>query len=112
MKIILKCFIQKQLINREMIRYAKYESYSQSNRTIYVCQPAVVLGIPQVALRPQFSDIAPEVLSNDGITAFLLNWQANANRTEQRGNGQSSGRDDFWLSLEPGLHIRAGEFEI
>ncbi len=65
------------------------------------------LGIPQVALRPQFSDIAPEVLWDDGITAFLLNWQANANRTEQRGNGQSSGRDDFWLSLEPGLNIGA-----
>ncbi|MFP1498182.1 fimbria/pilus outer membrane usher protein [Escherichia coli] len=47
------------------------------------------------------------MLWDDGITAFLLNWQANANRTEQRGNGQSSGRDDFWLSLEPGLNIGA-----
>ncbi|EBH4883403.1 pilin outer membrane usher protein SafC, partial [Salmonella enterica] len=64
------------------------------------------LGIPQVALRPQFTGIAPEALWDDGISAFLLNWQANAYRTEYRGDGKSVS-DSFQAMLEPGINVGA-----
>lgn len=64
----------------------------------------LLLGIPQVALRPQFTGIAPEALWDDGIPAFLLNWQANAYRSESRGNGKSVS-DSFQATLEPGINV-------
>ena len=64
----------------------------------------LLLGIPQVALRPQFTGIAPEALWDDGIPAFLLNWQANAYRSEYRGYGKSVS-DSFQAALEPGINV-------
>ena len=64
----------------------------------------LLLGIPQVALRPQFTGIAPEALWDDGISAFLLNWQANAYRSEYRGYGKSVS-DSFQATLEPGINV-------
>lgn len=64
----------------------------------------LLLGIPQVALRPQFTGIAPEALWDDGIPAFLLNWQANAYRSEYRGYGKSVS-DSFQATLEPGINV-------
>ncbi len=62
------------------------------------------LSIPQVALRSTFSGIAPEGLWDDGIPAFLLNWQANADRTEYR-NGGGDVTNSAWVSLAPGMNI-------
>lgn len=64
----------------------------------------LVLVIPQVALRPQLRGIAPEVLWDDGIPAFLLNWQADAGRSEYRGYGRSVS-ENYWVSLQPGINI-------
>ncbi|ENQ1253785.1 fimbria/pilus outer membrane usher protein [Escherichia coli] len=64
----------------------------------------LLLDIPQVALRPQFTGIAPEALWDDGIPAFLLNWQANAYRSEYRGYGKSAS-DSFQVTLEPGINV-------
>ncbi|AUM10819.1 fimbria/pilus outer membrane usher protein [Escherichia coli] len=64
----------------------------------------LLLSIPQVALRPQFSGLVPESLWDDGMPAFLLNWQANASRSEYRGYGDSAS-DSFWASLEPGINV-------
>ena len=67
----------------------------------------LLLDIPQVALRPRFTGIAPEALWDDGISAFLLNWQANAYRSEYRsyGKGVSSVSDSFQTTLEPGINL-------
>ncbi|EEY3971054.1 pilin outer membrane usher protein SafC [Escherichia coli] len=62
------------------------------------------LEIPQVALRPPLRGIAPEALWDDGITAFLMNWQANVSRSEYRKYGHSVS-DNIWLSLEPGFNL-------
>lgn len=64
----------------------------------------LLLGIPQAALRPQFTGIAPEALWDDGIPAFLLNWQANVYRSEYRGYGKSVS-DSFQATLEPGINV-------
>lgn len=64
----------------------------------------LLLGIPQVALCPQFTGIAPEALWDDGIPAFLLNWQANAYRSEYRSYGKSVS-DSFQTTLEPGINV-------
>ncbi|EFB7601821.1 TPA: fimbria/pilus outer membrane usher protein [Escherichia coli] len=64
------------------------------------------LEIPQAALRPPLKGLAPEVLWDDGITAFLMNWQANVSRSEYRKYGRSAS-DNFWLSLEPGFNFGA-----
>ncbi|HBC0970022.1 TPA: fimbria/pilus outer membrane usher protein [Escherichia coli] len=64
----------------------------------------LLLSIPQIALRPHFRGIAPETLWDDGIPAFLLNWQANTSRSEYRGYRKSV-TDNYWVSLEPGINI-------
>ncbi|HAX5125848.1 TPA: fimbria/pilus outer membrane usher protein [Escherichia coli] len=64
----------------------------------------LLLDIPQEALRPQFTGIAPEALWDDGIPAFLLNWQVNAYRSEYRGYGKSVS-DSFQATLEPGINV-------
>lgn len=64
------------------------------------------LEIPQAALRPPLKGLAPEVLWDNGITAFLMNWQANVSRSEYRKYGRSAS-DNFWLSLEPGFNFGA-----
>ncbi|MDW4772654.1 pilin outer membrane usher protein SafC, partial [Escherichia coli] len=50
----------------------------QATESYQFAAQQLVLGIPQVALRPQLRGIAPEAVWDDGIPAFLLNWQANA----------------------------------
>lgn len=62
------------------------------------------LSIPQVALHPPLTGIAPEALWDDGMPAFLLNWQANASRSEYRG-AWGSASDAWWGSLEPGINM-------
>ncbi|GAB1009627.1 fimbria/pilus outer membrane usher protein [Escherichia coli] len=62
------------------------------------------LGIPQAALRPPLRGIAPEALWDDGITAFLMNWQANVSQSEYRKYGHSVS-DNFWASIEPGFNL-------
>ncbi|UMS28672.1 fimbria/pilus outer membrane usher protein [Escherichia coli] len=83
---------------------ADLSAIPQSTETFHFVGQQLLLGIPQVALRPKLTGIAPEALWDDGIPAFLMNWQVNASRTEYRGYGQSE-NSDFWASLEPGLNV-------
>lgn len=75
----------------------KYVFYSQQ----------LLLSIPQIALRPQYTGIAPTSLWNDGITAFLMNYQASTFHSEFRGGGMSSAADSMDVQLEPGLNLGA-----
>ncbi|HBC9793592.1 TPA: fimbria/pilus outer membrane usher protein [Escherichia coli] len=75
-----------------------------ATETYHYSSQQLLLDIPQVALQPKFKGIAPEILWDDGISAFLLNWQLDANHSHFRGYGNSS-IDSFWGSLEPGFNI-------
>lgn len=64
------------------------------------------LDIPQAALQPRYSGLAPEALWDDGITAFLMNYSAGTSRTDGGGVGQSSS----WAQLLPGFN--AGPWRV
>ena len=83
---------------------ADLSAIPQATENYQFAAQQLVLGIPQVALRPLLRGIAPEVLWDDGIPAFLLNWQANAGRSEYRGYIKDV-EDYVWSSLEPGINI-------
>lgn len=78
----------------------------QATETFQFNRQQLLLSIPQVALRPKLRGIAPEALWNDGIPAFLMNYRANANRSEYRGSG-STASDSLYAQLEPGLNFGA-----
>ncbi|MFP1749383.1 fimbria/pilus outer membrane usher protein [Lonsdalea quercina] len=64
----------------------------------------LLLSIPQIALRPELTGIAPQEMWDDGVPAFLMNYQASVNRSENRvgtGNRVESG----YLQLEPGANL-------
>lgn len=55
-----------------------------------------------MAIRPSLTGIAPEVMWDDGIDAFVVNWQAEASRFDYRGYGRNSS-DNFGPVLNRGL---------
>lgn len=62
--------------------------------------------VPQAYIRPQLRGIAPESQWDDGVSALLLNWQANTSRTEIGGAGQTRS-DATWAQLQPGANLGA-----
>lgn len=76
----------------------------QATETYQFASQQLLLNIPQVALRPPVRGIAPEALWDDGLPAFLLNWQTNASRSEYRRYGKSAS-DNIWVSLKPGVNM-------
>lgn len=65
------------------------------------------LGVPQAALRPKLQGIAPQELWNDGIPAFLMNYQVNTNRTENRGSYGGDNQTSSYVQLNPGVNLGA-----
>lgn len=66
----------------------------------------LLLSIPQVSLRPHFTGIASQQLWDDGIPALLLNYSANASRTEYRA-GRGNNTDSRFVQLNPGANLGA-----
>lgn len=62
------------------------------------------LSIPNVAFYPKYRGIAPKSLWDDGINAFVMNYQANAMRNEFR-QQQSKDISSYWARIEPGLNL-------
>ncbi|HFK7188304.1 TPA: fimbria/pilus outer membrane usher protein [Serratia odorifera] len=75
----------------------------QANTEFRFNEQQLLLSIPQVALLPKLSGIAPRILWNDGITAALMNYQLSTNRVEYRGEGN----DAQYAQLQPGLNVGA-----
>lgn len=67
----------------------------------------LLLSIPQVALRPTLSGIAPQALWDDGIPALLMDYSANTSHTESRGDGGRHGNDSSYVQLNPGANLGA-----
>ncbi|EEJ0376240.1 fimbria/pilus outer membrane usher protein [Salmonella enterica subsp. enterica] len=78
----------------------------QATETFQFNSQQLLLGIPQVALLPHYQGIAPQALWDDGIPAFLMNYQANVYRSEYRGS-QNSATNNLNVQLEPGLNLGA-----
>ncbi|HEI8868853.1 TPA: fimbria/pilus outer membrane usher protein [Serratia odorifera] len=75
----------------------------QANTEFRFYEQKLLLSIPQVALLPKLTGIAPRVLWNDGITAALMNYQLSTNRIEYQGKST----DAQYAQLQPGLNVGA-----
>ncbi|HCD8687296.1 TPA: aggregative adherence fimbria 3 usher protein Agg3C [Escherichia coli] len=64
----------------------------------------LVLSIPQVAIRSPLRGVASDLIWEDGISTFLLNWQVEAGHSEFQ-HYEKTTSDNFWVSLEPGINI-------
>lgn len=62
------------------------------------------LSIPNVALYPKYKGIASEELWDNGINAFLMNYQANAQINQYR-NKKNREVSSYWARIEPGMNI-------
>ncbi len=76
----------------------------QAMETFVFNRQQLLLSVPQVALWPKLRGIAPQALWNDGIPALLMNYRANATRSEYRGYGKTV-NDAFYAQLEPGANL-------
>lgn len=66
----------------------------------------LLLSIPQAALRPESTDIAPEEMWDDGVPAFLMNYQASTSHSEYSSEAGSTDESEY-LQLEPGANMGA-----
>ncbi|HAS3654424.1 TPA: fimbrial biogenesis outer membrane usher protein [Vibrio cholerae] len=63
------------------------------------------LSVPQVALIQEVRGLAPQALWDDGITAFLMNYQLSVNRTSSSSRYGSYNNEQWSAILEPGLNL-------
>ncbi|EHX8485665.1 fimbrial biogenesis outer membrane usher protein [Escherichia coli] len=63
------------------------------------------LSVPQKYLSKKNGNIAPESLWNDGIPAFLMNYQVNT--TQTRYSEEGNNRQDSYAQLSPGINFGA-----
>ena len=86
---------------------ARLSAIPEARVTADVAALQLRLDIPQAALRPHYGGLAPDVLWDNGITAFRMNYSAATSRTD----GQSVGpAENSWAQLEPG--INAGPWRV
>ncbi|CAI1507047.1 fimbria/pilus outer membrane usher protein [Serratia ficaria] len=78
----------------------------QARETFNFYQQQLLLSIPQAALRPKLSGIAPQELWDDGIPAALMNYRTNITRSESRGFGAAV-NESRYVQLEPGANLGA-----
>ncbi|EAV2596663.1 pilin outer membrane usher protein SafC [Salmonella enterica] len=84
---------------------AHISAIPQATESFQFSRRQLLLSIPQVALIPHYSGIAPRETWNDGIPAFLMNYQAGYTQsTYQRGTLSSNNLN---LQLEPGVNSGA-----
>nr|WP_283317999.1 fimbria/pilus outer membrane usher protein [Edwardsiella anguillarum] len=94
----------------KVAKCARISAIPQAKETYQFNSQQLLLSIPQIALRPHYTGIAPQALWNDGIPAFLMNYQASAFRSEYRGNGENSSINGMDVQLEPGFNLGAWRF--
>lgn len=64
----------------------------------------LLLSIPQASMRPKLEGIAPEALWDDGISAFMMNYNFSDSRSEQRGH-YSRLNNSQYMQLELGMNF-------
>lgn len=77
----------------------------QATEFFYFNNQQLILEIPQIALRPKYSNVAPDILWDDGISAFLLNWKVDVSKTKYDNNKKYDKINNGWGSLESGVNL-------
>ncbi|MGP2408161.1 fimbrial biogenesis outer membrane usher protein [Yersinia sp. 2545 StPb PI] len=85
---------------------ADLSAISQASADFQFHNQQLLLSVPHVAIRPKMRGIAPVELWDDGVTAALMNYRANTNRTEYLGNSNNH-TDSQFVQLEPGMNLGA-----
>ncbi|PXW51506.1 outer membrane usher protein [Grimontella sp. AG753] len=75
------------------------------NYTFDFYNQSLLINIPQRYLYPKLNGIAPKELWDDGVSALLLNYSANASRTDYLNNKSHS--DSSYVQLNPGINLGA-----
>lgn len=91
-------------VGSDAAQCARLSAIPQAKEIFAFNSQRLLLSIPQVALRPKPQGIAPQELWDDGIPAFLLNYRANAARSEYRGYGNAAS-EALYAQLEPGVNL-------
>lgn len=86
---------------------ARISAIPQASETYQFNNQQLLLSIPQIALRPHYTGIAPQALWNDGIPAFLMDYQASSFRSSYRSNGATLNTNGMDVQLLPGLNFGA-----
>ncbi|WP_419236830.1 fimbria/pilus outer membrane usher protein [Serratia fonticola] len=84
---------------------ADLSAIPHASATFNFTAQTLALLVPQMFLRSQMRGVAPEALWNDGVSALLLNWQANTSRTDIKGGGQQQRHNASYVQLEPGANL-------
>lgn len=64
----------------------------------------LLLSIPQAALQPKITGLAPQALWDDGIPALLMNYRINSVRSEDPGSGMPASTA-LYAQLTPGANL-------
>lgn len=78
---------------------ARISAIPQASETYQFNNQQLLLSIPQIALRPHYTGIAPQALWNDGIPAFLMDYQASSFRSSYRSNGATLNTKRYGCSV-------------
>lgn len=78
----------------------------QATETFQFYRQQLLLSVPQAALRPKVSGLAPQELWDDGIPALRMNYRINTARSTSSGSGSSTNSTIF-AQLEPGANLGA-----
>lgn len=76
------------------------------NEDFNFTQQQLLLTVPQAELRHKYDDLAPQDLWDDGVPAFLMNYQASINKSIISQDGADNNESRYML-LEPGLNLGA-----
>lgn len=85
---------------------AYLEAIPQATEEFNFNTQQLLLSIPQIALQPKLKGLAPRELWDEGAQVFLMNYRANAVRSESRRNGMFV-NDNFFARLDPGINLGA-----
>jgi len=83
---------------------ANLNAIPDATATFHLNMQQLILSIPQVAMRPKEDGIAPQESWDDGIPAFLMNYNMNTSRTDYK-NGIGSHSDSSYIQLNPGMNL-------
>ncbi|WP_162511934.1 fimbria/pilus outer membrane usher protein [Aeromonas sobria] len=90
---------------------ANLSAIEQSRVDFDFYQMRLLLSIPQVAIKPLFSGMAPISTWDDGLPVFRMNYSANVVNTEiSRRTGGAFRENSEYFRLEPGVNLGAWRF--
>jgi len=98
-------FAAAQETEDETQRCATLTAIPQATETFQFYRQQLLLSIPQAALHPKLSGLAPQALWDDGIPALLMNYRLNTIRSLSPGS--QSANNALYAQLEPGVNLGA-----